>query len=647
MKKRICCLVLALLLCVGLTVPALAAGDKKPDDPFSKFSLAGHMTVVDQGGTLWMWEGYREDWWSSTTYKWRKMLNNVAWIGGCSSFATFAVQTDGSLWTWGHNADGQLGNGSTTDSAMPVKIMDSVVSVSFYEQETRDYTDGTDFGTVFNCGFFAAIKEDGSLWMWGSNKYGQLGNGGEGDGSRTYQPNIAEENKENETITYPYQTVPVKVLDNVAEVKLSDGFVAAIKNDGSLWLWGDNRDNQVGIKGGNATYQAMGSTLLDGNIVQDFPCQTIPVKILDDVATVELGDSYAAAVQTDGTLWTWGSDGKYRSCGRLGNGRSEQGPMYKILDDVASVELGYSYAAAIKSDGSLWMWGDNSSGQLGNGGGGNSTYYFWDTYPCQTVPIKVLDNVATVNFEEHNGLYTAALQTDGSLWTWGKDNSLPQKVMEDVAQKDGPYILKTDGTLWTWKSGEAPVKILDHVAAVDSQHNAAVKTDGTLWRWGGYYYPGNLWDVLCGNDYEQATAPVKVEYGFMFRLLWGNVVPFLSVLSIILVVVIVLVIIATVKRRRAKNPEKYEKIKREKAERKAAAAAKVETNKRISEALNRPILCSCGTVNPPDAKFCATCGKPVVVPGRCPACGHQNDPAAKFCQGCGKPLDGGGDTHEA
>lgn len=61
MKRRILTLVIALLLCVGLTVPALAAGDKKPDDPFSKFSLAGNMTVVDQGGTLWMWGSYSGD----------------------------------------------------------------------------------------------------------------------------------------------------------------------------------------------------------------------------------------------------------------------------------------------------------------------------------------------------------------------------------------------------------------------------------------------------------------------------------------------------------------------------------------------------------------------------------------------------------
>lgn len=81
-----------------------------------------------------------------------------------------------------------------------------------------------------------------------------------------------------------------------------------------------------------------------------------------------------------------------------------------------------------------------------------------------------------------------------------------------------------------------------------------------------------------------------------------------------------------------------------------AAAAKVsEATAKAKKAVKQinGITCSCGTVNPPDAKFCTTCGKPVIVPGRCPACGHQNDPAAKFCQGCGKPLDGGGDTHEA
>lgn len=298
----------------------------------------------------------------------------------------------------------------------------------------------------------------------------------------------------------------------------------------------------------------------------------------------------------------------------------------KVLDNVATVKLGGSYTAALQTDGSLWTWGDNQSCQLGNG----------DTETAYT-PVKVLDGVAAVECYVDPGagysMRTFAIKTDKTLWAWGSGTL-------GLGKKDGDG----NGDNYDRQSTDIPVKILDHVAAVDPEHCAAAKTDGTLWKWGGYSYPSNLWDVLCGDADEYAAAPVKVEYGFMFRLLWGHMAPFLGALSIILIVVIVFVIIATVKRRRAKNPEKYEKIKREKAERKAAAAAKVETNKRISEALNRPIRCSCGTSNPATAKFCSTCGKPVVVPGRCPACGHQNDPAAKFCQGCGKPL-GREETH--
>ena len=168
---------------------------------------------------------------------------------------TMAIETDGSLWAWGGNSSGQLGDGTKVDKLSPVKVMDDVLSVSagFY------YT--------------MSIKTDGSLWAWGRNFSGQLGDG-----------------------TKVNKLSPVKVMDDVLSV--SGGFyhTISIKTDGSLWAWGGNSDGQLG----------------DGTKVNKLS----PVKVMDDVLSVSVGDYHTMAIKTDGSLWAWGRN----SSGALGDG---------------------------------------------------------------------------------------------------------------------------------------------------------------------------------------------------------------------------------------------------------------------------------------------------------------------------------------
>lgn len=348
--------------------------------------------------------------------------NNI--VSGGTRYTGF-IDENGALWTWGDNEYGKLGNGSTKESSTPVKVLDdNVAAVSCGDRHT------------------AAIKTDGTLWTWGWNYYGQLGNGGGGNATDEYNG--------------PYQTVPVKVLDNVAAVNCGGNRTAAIKTDGSLWMWG-------GYGGSN-----------------------VPVKVLDNVAAVSCGGGHTAAIKTDGTLWTWGSN----SNGELGNGSTKESdaPM-KVLDNVAAVSCGGA-SAAIKTDGSLWMWGSNSIGQLGNGGGGNVTSLSGVT--IQTVPVKVLDNVTAVSC---GGGHTAALKTDGSLWIWG---------------------LNAYGALGNGATvpSSTPMKVLDNVTAVScgSNYTAVLKTDGSLWTWGGngfgeLGYKGGNGDFL---GYLIQTVPKQV-----------------------------------------------------------------------------------------------------------------------------------------
>ena len=157
-----------------------------------------------------------------------------------------AIKEDGSLWSWGFNAHGELGDGTTNDLYLPKKILEDVVSVSA----------GANIGENHSL----AIKSDGTLWAWGYNKYGQVGDG--------------------TTVT---RTAPVKIMDDVASICAGDTHSLAVKTDGSLWGWGDNHKGLLG----------------DGTTAD----RVSPVKIMDNVATISTGGYNTLIVKTDGTLW--------------------------------------------------------------------------------------------------------------------------------------------------------------------------------------------------------------------------------------------------------------------------------------------------------------------------------------------------------
>lgn len=334
---------------------------------------------------------------------------------------------------------------------------------------------------TISCGghYTAVLKADGSLWMWGGNETGQLGNGGHGNSFNVVFDNVI------------CQTVPIKVMDQVASISCGYEHVAALKKDGSLWMWGLNSDGRLGIG-------------LNGNAVTSYdePYQTVPVKVMDNVAAVSCGDYHTAAIKTDGTLWTWGSN----SSGQLGNGGTGdvgydtwEGKYYvqtrpvKVMDNVAAVSCGAYHTGIVKTDGTLWMCGNNGSGAVGNGGKGNDTSMI---YTYQTVPVQVMSDVAIVSC----GLdTTAAVKTDGTLWTWGCNCSgeLGNGGREDMRENT-----------WYQPCQSTPLQIMDQVADVScgQGHTAILKTDGTLWTC-GYNSFGKLGD---GTDAELRLVPVQV-----------------------------------------------------------------------------------------------------------------------------------------
>lgn len=314
------------------------------------------------------------------------------------------------------------------------------------------------------------VDADGSLWMWGDNSSGELGNGGTGN---------------TQGFGGFCQTVPVKVMSDVSFVSSGDNHTAALKTDGSLWLWGANLYGQLG-KDGAANFG-------DSN---GRPCQSIPIKVLDDVASVSCGSNHTAAIKTDGSLWMWG----YNVSGQLGNGFDGtfnglsdvcQPTPIKVMDDVASVSCGRSHTAAIKTDGSLWMWGSNGNGELGNGGAGNVDQ---DSLgKLQTVPVKIMDGVTAVSCGDS---HTAAVKTDGSLWTWGSSES-----------NESVFAFSLSDKIF---GGATPIKVMSDAAFVScgSSHIAALKSDGSAWVWGN-----NEYGQLGIGTVESAVTPVRLTDG--------------------------------------------------------------------------------------------------------------------------------------
>ncbi len=310
-----------------------------------------------------------------------------------------AILEDGSLWMWGNNRWGQLGDGTTIDQYSPIKVMDNVKKIAIGGNNQTSY-----FGV-----FCAAVKNDGTLWTWGENSDGLF----LGDDTGTSR------------------SIPVKIMDDVEDVSVGM-CCAVLKKDGSLWTWGYNSSGQLGD---NSTTN-----------------RKLPQKVMEGVKKVEVAGSKIAAIKEDGSLWTWGWAGNNSE--QLGDEfRKDRSIPIKIMDDVKDIGIGFTRSAAIKNDGSLWVWGVGGNG-LGDGIG-----------ETKKTPVKIMENVKDICYGMDN--FGFAVKEDGSLWGWG-NNEKGQLGNGTIASED------------------FPVKILDDVKQVKSlsYHTAIIKNDGSMWIWG-------------------------------------------------------------------------------------------------------------------------------------------------------------------
>jgi len=415
---------------------------------------AGHSLALAQDGTVWAWgrndRGQLGD--GSTTD--RNTPVRVSIPGRIVSLAagaghSLALAQDGTVWAWGRNDRGQLGDGTSTDRLTPVQVAGlhgvRAISAAYH--------------------YSAAVLWRGSVRAWGVNDKGQLGDG---------------------TTTDRLTPVPVVGLSGVRAVSVNGGGTAeapggsghgiALLRDGSLRAWGVNDKGQLG----------------DGTTTD----RPTPVEVpgLSEVSAIDAGGEvaasqpapgggYSTALTRDGRVETWGDNVN----GQLGDGAaigwSQPKTVLSGLRDVTHIEAGFGHTLAQTGDGSLWAFGRNVFGQLGDG-----------TTSSRTNPVRVrLDNV--VGFDAGGG-HSLVVTADGSVWGWGF-NIFGQ--VGDGTGGIGPNILKPNPVKL---AGLPPVQSV--VAA--GGHSLALARDGTVWAW-GLNAVGELGDGTNDNRF----VPGKVK----------------------------------------------------------------------------------------------------------------------------------------
>ncbi|WP_233165896.1 RCC1 domain-containing protein [Archangium sp. Cb G35] len=392
---------------------------------------------------------------------------------------SLAVAPDGTLWAWGLNNYGQAGDGTTTPRLTPVRVpgLTNVVA------------------TAASPGNFSlAVKKNGSVWAWGANFYGQLGDG---------------------TTTRRLTPMQVPGLTNVVSVAAGRVFSLALERDGTVWSWGNNDYGQLG----------------DGTTAR----RLTPVRVpgLADVVSIAASGSHCLAVRRDGSVWAWGAN----FYGQLGDGttthRLTPVRVPGLTNVVAVSTASITFSLALRGDGTVWAWGENYTGQLGDG-----------TTAQRLTPVRVsgLTNVAAIS-AGHSG-FSLALKRNGTVWGWGSNDYgqlgvetpfrrlTPEQVMgvkhgvAVAAGSHGSLMLRKDGTLWAWGTDQkgvlgtgtaivgprspSPVLGLSNTASIyaGSHHSLALRGDGTVWGWGSNSY-GEL-GAVNGSAMDQ-YAPVWLE----------------------------------------------------------------------------------------------------------------------------------------
>lgn len=479
-----------------------------------------HTLALRNDGTVWAW-GYNDFGQLGDSSQINKQvpvqingLTNVAAIVGGSHYS-LALKDDGTLWAWGRNNYGQLGQGSNSPSVItspvPVTNLSNVIAISA--------------GTMY-C---MALCEDGSVYAWGYNGYGQLGTGGT---SNEYSP------------------VPVQGLtQRVIAISCGNNHSHAVYVDGTVVSWGYNGYGELG----------------DGTQTTSYT----PVKVngLTDVKYISGGSLYTLAVKTDGTVWGWGYDASY-SIG-VGSSMNKRCPVQiEDLEDIVYISAGHSYhSLAVDDSGQGYGWGYNAYGELGLDNTSTQTTpqamlnaddikvpaVSFTSFPPYTAP----DPVAIGKHMAGGAAHTLAINpANNEVWGWGHNgngrlgegtintnypdmirNTTLTSIISVAAGGAYSLALRSDGTVWTFgyngygqlglgNTTDSPVPVpipsLNNIIAITTGYytSFALKDDGTVWAW-GYGAHGEIGNCFDSHQYTPQkvnglTNVIRIEAGTYF-----------------------------------------------------------------------------------------------------------------------------------
>jgi alpha-tubulin suppressor-like RCC1 family protein len=352
--------------------------------------------------------------------------NGTTWI------SIVPIVYSNSIWSWGCNSVGQLGDNTIVSRSSPVSVVGG-------------FTDWCQASA--GCVHSLAVRQNGTAWAWGCNGSGRLG--------------------DNTTVT---KSSPVSVVGGFTDwCQISAGYShsLAVRKNGTAWAWGRNL---AGVLGDNTTDDKSSPVSVVGGFC--------------DWCQVSAGTSFSLAIRQNGTAWAWGSGGY----GVLGDGTGVQksSPVSVVggFCDWCQISAGNLHSLAVRQNGTAWAWGCNGQGRLGD-----------NTAVNKSSPVSVVGGFTDWCQLSAGGNFSLAIRTNGSAWAWGY-NSLGNVGDNTTVSKSSPVSVVGGFTDWCQVSGHR-------------NHSLAVRTNGTAWAW-GWNNSGRLGDNTTVNK----SSPVSVVGGF-------------------------------------------------------------------------------------------------------------------------------------
>lgn len=425
-----------------------------------------------------------------------KIVDGGEWVCACAgSWHSAGIKSDGTLWTWGENQSGQLGLGDNSRRYTPTQV---------WHPSNPPLVNNAWKSVACGKNTTLAIKVDGSLWAWGNDGYGQLGDGG---GSTN-------------------RNIPTRVGTSIdwASAAIRSDHALALKANGALYAWGRNHMGQLGL--GNTTDQYA----------------PIRVGSSNEWVAISAGEESSYALRANGSLWSWGNN----TWGQLGNGtttsRATPGSVSSSSNNWVAVSAGAQWAMAMRADGTVLSWGIFGLNDVQGTILGRTTTLAGSRSPGNVEITGKAGQGALAGGYWHSGM----IKSDGTLWTFGNGfygelglndfdrTTSPEKVVSTSPASPGnqwsqfqggtahSVALQADGRLWT--TGTNDVGQLGRTGGTTTRFNMvgsdqtwtqvrsggahvlALRSNGTLWAWGSNNR-GQLGDNTNTNRFSPVSIP--------------------------------------------------------------------------------------------------------------------------------------------